>query len=188
MDPATRWGRRGESPGGRTGGKVAQNLRVCATNDCPRPSWRFDMSEGRSEQAERERYPSGHSPGLGRLKACWPILRSNSAIRRADSSVLPSRGAPSTPLGRPVNRRPAAPSLRYTSRQRYSTPRRIPNSSCRGAHALAIDEALRHLQLELRDVRRRPYRRSFVWLGRFRPTRPAGRFARRCRNPVRAHD
>src|ERR1700683_3750994 len=95
-------------------------------------------------------------------------MSSNSPIRRADSSVLPSRGAPSTPVGRPVNRRPADPSLQYTSRQRYSTPRRIPNSSCsaltlspltRLEYARAHSSAgrlLRHLQLELQVINTAP--------------------------------
>ena len=58
--PATRWGRRTESPGGRTG-KVVQKLRVHE-----RLSRAFIAACGvrrSSEQAERKRYPSGHSPG-----------------------------------------------------------------------------------------------------------------------------
>ena len=63
--------------------------------------------------------------------ACWLVLRSNSTIRRAEAScALPAgRGGFGTPEGRPVSRKPAAPSLRYVSSQRYSTLRLICNSS-----------------------------------------------------------
>ena len=67
-------------------------------------------------------------------RACWPILRSNSAIRRAaaSSGLATGRGGFGTPGGRPAGRcKPAAPSLRYASRQRYSTLRLIWNSWCK---------------------------------------------------------
>ena len=58
------------------------------------------------------------------------ILRSNSAARRAaaSSGLATGRGGFGTPGGR-CN--PAAPSLRYASRQRYSTLRLIWTSWCK---------------------------------------------------------
>src|ERR1017187_5524939 len=68
-----------------------------------------------------------------RSRACCPILRSNSATRRAaaSSGLAITRGGFGIPGGRPGDRcNPAAPSLRYASRQRYSTLRLIWNSWC----------------------------------------------------------
>src|ERR1017187_3605369 len=69
-----------------------------------------------------------------RSRACCPILRSNSATRRAaaSSGLATTRGGFGIPGGRPGDRcNPAAPSLRYASRQRYSTLRLIWNSWCK---------------------------------------------------------
>src|ERR1017187_184289 len=68
-----------------------------------------------------------------RSRACCPILRSNSATRRAaaSSGLATDRGGFGTPGGRPTARcKPAAPSLRYASRQRYNTLRLICSSWC----------------------------------------------------------
>src|SRR5664280_1132167 len=67
-------------------------------------------------------------------RACCPTLRSNSATRRATTSagLATGRGGLGTPGGRPTDRcSPAAPSLRYASRQRYSTLRLIWTSWCK---------------------------------------------------------
>src|ERR1700687_304915 len=72
-------------------------------------------------------------------KACWPILRSNSAIRCAATSSGLAIGKERfrTPTGRPLGRcNPAAPCWRYASRQRYSTARLIC-SSCSTALTLS---------------------------------------------------
>src|SRR5260370_5721525 len=65
-----------------------------------------------------------------RSSVCWPILRSNSAIRRwAASGAVLGPGATALPGGRPTGRsNPAGPSLRYVSRQRDNTARLTTSS------------------------------------------------------------